>query len=76
MDFASATEALPLAGSVGVPERFHRLIWGNSPSDTTSLPVSPKGSFSKTDCNMLVVLVQHVSRLHCAGLELQQSTTC
>ncbi|KAF6262154.1 hypothetical protein COO60DRAFT_1470516 [Scenedesmus sp. NREL 46B-D3] len=38
VDFASSDASPALAGHVQVPERFHRLAWGNTPSDATQLP--------------------------------------
>lgn len=40
LDFASGQEAPQLVGSVPVPERFNRLVWGQSPSPAAHMPVS------------------------------------
>lgn len=40
LDFASGAEAPQLVGSVPVPERFNRLVWGQSPSPQAHMPVS------------------------------------
>lgn len=39
LDFATSEQSPALGGSIPVPERFNRLVWGTKPNDASQLSV-------------------------------------